>query len=139
MASETKTDTITIFQTEIPAHGAIIVELAADRCSLKPVTDLSASVAQEFRQHLCSCLDRKPSCICFDFQNVKIIDSQGLSICALVAHSPSITKQVSFEIINSSKQIHNLFKLTRLTKAFHFISEIESENSIQPTAEITTL
>ena len=98
------------------------VDNEGNKCSIKPVGDLTGKVADELRTLL---LDSQASGITvydFDFADVEDIDSITLSIFVLFANN--LFKDYpdgSLQIRNANGDIVNMFQLTRLDRFYKIV------------------
>jgi len=88
-----------------------------DRVTIKPQSDVVASMAGEFKADLKAVLDQGIKDLTIDLQGVEMIDSVGLGV--LIAACNSLRRVGgSLTIRNASKDIHSVFKTMRLDRHF---------------------
>lgn len=85
--------------------------------TVKPQTNLVASMADEFRAELQALVREKPGQIIIDMNGVEMVDSVGIGVMIAVHNSLSKSEGI-LKIINADKNIYNLFKTMRLDRHF---------------------
>lgn len=87
---------------------------------IRPVGDITNVNAEKFRTILVDSLNDGATQYRFDFEKVNDIDSISLSV--LVCFARKFNKNVSngnLEIVNSNRDVKDLFQLTRMDKVFN--------------------
>jgi len=87
-----------------------------------PSGDLTASTADNFRIRLIELLDNGHARYRFDFQNVADIDSVSLSVLIIFARTLSSREEKGqLEVMNMSRDLQELFHMTRMDQLFHIV------------------
>jgi len=90
-----------------------------NRKIIKPTGDITAETAEQFRTLLLNLLNDGHSRYCFDLSDVQDIDSIALSIFVIFSNMVSDRfPDAKLEIIDMSKDIVNLFRMTRLDQNY---------------------
>ncbi|MBN1850801.1 MAG: STAS domain-containing protein [Deltaproteobacteria bacterium] len=92
------------------------------RKTIKPGKDITASMAEDFRQSLRKFLDQGVVEMTIDLTGVKMIDSVGLGIL-IATHNSLENVGGSLSITNVSQNIYNLFNTMRLDQHFEVKTE----------------
>jgi len=86
---------------------------------IKPTGDITAETSEQFRTLLLNLLNEGHSMYCFDLSDVQDIDSIALSIFVIFSNMVSDRfPNAKLKIINMSKDIVNLFRMTRLDQNY---------------------
>ena len=88
-----------------------------DRVTIRPQTDVVASMAGGFKSELKVLLDQGIQDLTIDLTGVEMIDSVGLGVL-IAAHNSLRQKGGQLIIRNASQDIHTLFKTMRLDRHF---------------------
>ncbi len=87
---------------------------------IKPTGDITAEIADKFRNLLLDLLNNGHQKYRFDFSHVKDIDSVILSIFVIFSNMVSDRHpNAELKIINAGKDIINLFRMTHLDDSYH--------------------
>ncbi|MCP4353526.1 MAG: hypothetical protein GY795_49380 [Desulfobacterales bacterium] len=87
---------------------------------IKPTGDITAEIADKFRNLLLELLNNGHRKYRFDFSDVKDIDSVILSIFVIFSNMVSDRyPNAELKIINTGKDISNLFRMTHLDDTYH--------------------
>jgi len=89
---------------------------------IQPSGDLTATAAENFRLHLIQLLDKGHIQYRFNFKYVEDIDSVSLSV--MIIFAKNLLKRDSkgkLEVINMSKDLRNLFRMTRIDELYRII------------------
>jgi len=88
-----------------------------DRTTIRPQTDVVASMAGEFKSELKVLLDEGVKDLTIDLAGVEMVDSVGLGV--LIATHNSLRQKGSRLVVrNASEDIQMLFKTMRLDRHF---------------------
>ncbi len=86
---------------------------------ITPSGDITASIADRFREILVDLLDRGCEHYCFDFRHVKDIDSVALSVMIIFAKMlDQKSRKRRLEIVNVEKALADLFHMTRMDRMY---------------------
>jgi anti-anti-sigma factor len=88
-----------------------------DRVTIKPQSDVVASMAGEFKSELKALLDQGVKDLTIDLGGVEMIDSVGLGVF-IATHNSLRQGGGNLTLCNVSKDIHLLLKTMRLDKHF---------------------
>lgn len=84
---------------------------------VRPGRDVVASVANEIKAELLTIVQDSPCMLTIDLDGVEMVDSIGIGV--IIATHNSLQKSgKSLRIINTSKEIFDLFSAMRLDKHF---------------------
>lgn len=88
------------------------------RIVVKPGSDIVASMAPDFKKELQALVDEDPAILVIDLAGVKMVDSIGIGVI-IAAHNSIKRKHGQLEVINTSKDIYQVFTAMRLNHHFH--------------------
>lgn len=85
--------------------------------TVRPGKDIVASMAGEFKAELLGIIQEAPDMLTIDLDGVEMVDSIGIGV--IIAAHNSLQKQgKALRIINTGKEIFDLFSAMRLDKHF---------------------
>lgn len=106
----------------VPAETGFATDKDGDFTVIKPSGDITATVADRFRELLVTLIEDGQRKFRFDLESVEDIDSITLSI--FVVFSNMLDKQEGdgeLEVENANSDIEDVFTLTRLNNKYRFI------------------
>ncbi len=89
---------------------------------IKPVSDVVASMAGDFKQQLMNHIERDSTSLTVDLDNVKMVDSVGLGVI-LAAYNTLRDAGGELKVVNVSNEISSLFKAMRLDQHFEIVAK----------------
>lgn len=88
---------------------------------IRGVTELNASNAAAFRDHIRAALQPQHQRLDLDFSELRFIDSSGLG--AMIAlHKSMVTRQGHVRILGAQPQVQQVLELTRMHRIFELAS-----------------
>ncbi len=88
-----------------------------DEIIVRPGRDIVASIAAGLKEELLSIVQDAPATVTIDLEGVEMVDSIGIGV--IIATHNSLQKSAkALRIINTSKEIFDLFSAMRLDKHF---------------------
>jgi anti-sigma B factor antagonist len=91
-----------------------------DQVTVKPESDMVASMAGEFKVELKALLDQGIKALTIDFGNVEMIDSVGLGVL-IATHNSLRQAGGQLTVLNPSADIQSLLRTMRLDKHFKVV------------------
>jgi len=88
-----------------------------DEIIVSPGKDIVASIAAELKAELLSIVQDAPATVTINLDGVEMVDSIGIGVI-IAAHNSLQKNGKALRIINTSKEIFDLFSAMRLDKHF---------------------
>ncbi len=88
-----------------------------DEITVRPGRDIVASIAGEFKAELLSIVEETVAVLTIDLENVEMVDSIGIGVI-IAAHNSLQKNGKQLRVINTSREIFDLFSAMRLDKHF---------------------
>ncbi len=88
-----------------------------DEITVRPGRDIVASIAGEFKAELLSIVEETAAVLTIDLENVEMVDSIGIGVI-IAAHNSLQKNGKQLRVINTSREIFDLFSAMRLDKHF---------------------
>lgn len=98
-------------------RSALKAEKMEGGLRLHPKGDLVASSVEAVKRSMLRAIDDAEGHVTLDMSLVKVVDSLGITL-VLGLFKTCKSKELTFEVVNLSPDIHRVFKLFNLTKFF---------------------
>ena len=108
---------VTVY-VSIPRETEMEITIKGKEAFLNVSSDISASIADQFRLKLISLFDAEIQLLTLDFLKVENIDSISLSVLICFAKEWNEKHPEKGKIVNMNKELQNLFYMTKMNDLF---------------------
>lgn len=108
---------------ELKGETRFDIHINNGQALIKPSGDITAAVADEFREKLNQLFQEGITQFFFDLKDVEDLDSVSLSVFVILAKILA-NKDKELKIVNANDDLRNLFRMTRLDKIYEIAGKI---------------